>query len=66
MANTLLVRKAKTLLETIGDVEAATRSDTLGDVEVKTVLKTLAKNLEEGMVKKINGTLGNTSIDTLA
>lgn len=65
MANTLLVRKAKTLLETIGDVEAATRSDTLGDVEVETVLKTLAKNLGEGMVK-INGTLRNTSIDTLA
>lgn len=43
MANTLLVRKAKTFLETIGDVEAETRGDTLGNVEVDSVLKTLAK-----------------------
>ena len=66
MANTLLVRKAKTLLETIGDVEAGTRGDTLRDVEVEAVLKTLAKNLAKRKVKTINDTLGHTSIDTLA
>ena len=66
MANTLLVRKAKTLLETIGDVEAETRGDTLGNVEVDSVLKTLAKNLAEAKVKTINDTLGDTSTDTLA